>query len=151
MLNVRPVANAIEWSHAKTIRTVVFIEEQACPPEEEWDGYDETSRHLLGWAEDTPAATARWRTVRYHDQPVAKLERFAILPAFRGRGYGRALVSATLADAKQAGFNTFVLNAQAHLEAFYASFGFHPVGDPFMEAGIPHIKMVKGDAAVPRG
>jgi len=33
------------------------------------------------------------------------------------------------------------LDAQAHLEKFYASFGFARVGEPFDEDGIPHISM----------
>lgn len=145
-LHIRPVHSEEEWQRVRTIRTAVFIEEQNCPPEEEWDGHDETSRHLLGYAGDEAVATARWRTVPFEERLVAKLERFAVLPAYRGRGYGRALVEAAMEDARKAGFGTFVLHAQAHLEDFYASLGFKPVGEPFVEAGIPHVKMVYAPA-----
>jgi predicted GNAT family N-acyltransferase len=142
-LNITPVENESEWEHAKAIRQRVFIEEQDCPPEEEWDGLDATSRHVLGRAGGAPVATARWRTVPYDEALAAKLERFAVLPDYRGQGYGRQLVRYVLYDAHRAGFDRFVLHAQAHLEAFYASFGFERVGEPFSEAGIPHVKMVK--------
>jgi predicted GNAT family N-acyltransferase len=140
---IKPVESEAEWEQAKAIRTRVFIEEQDCPPEEEWDGWDETSRHVLGLIDETPIATARWRTVPYHQELVAKLERFAVLPDYRGAGYGRALVRYVIDDAEQAGFSTLVLHAQAHLEDFYASFGFETVGEPFDEAGIRHVKMVR--------
>lgn len=144
-MQMKPVESEAEWAQAKAIRRRVFIEEQDCPPEEEWDGLDETSRHVLGLVDDESVATARWRTVPYDEALAAKLERFAVLQPHRGRGYGRQLVRYVLDDARRAGFTTFVLHAQAHLEDFYASFGFERVGAPFEEAGIPHVKMVKRD------
>ncbi len=104
-----------------------------------------TCHHLLGVVAGTPVATARWRPVERGGWPAAKLERFAVLPAWRGRGLGRALVAATIREAQAAGFTAFVLNAQTHLDGFYASFGFEPVGEVFDEAGIPHIAMVRQD------
>ncbi len=151
-MTITPVGNEAQWAHAKAIRQRVFIEEQDCPPEEEWDEHDATSRHVLGVVDGEPVATARWRTVPYDEALAAKLERFAVLPDHRGQGYGRQLVRYILHDAYRAGFDRFVLHAQAHLEAFYASFGFERVGEPFVEAGIPHVKMVKhGPAPVPTG
>lgn len=145
--SIQPVASEAHWDAARAIREQVFIVEQDCPPEEEWDAHDATSRHLLGWVDDTPVATARWRTVAHDEALVAKLERFAVLPEYRGRGYGRALVEYTLADACRAGFSTFILHAQAYLEDFYADFGFETVSGVFEEAGIPHVKMVKSTDA----
>lgn len=145
-LTITPVENDTQWTYARAIRRRVFIDEQECPPEEEWDGLDETSRHVLGTVDGEAVATARWRTVPYDEALAAKLERFAVLPGHRGQGYGRQLVRYVLHDAHRAGFDRFVLHAQAHLEAFYASFGFERVGAPFTEAGIPHVKMVKHGA-----
>lgn len=140
---IKPVENASEWKQAKAIRERVFIEEQGCPPDEEWDGFDEVSRHVLGLLDKEPVATARWRTVPYQQELVAKLERFAVLLDHRGQGYGRALVQYMMEDAHRAGFSTLLLHAQAHLEDFYAAFGFETVGEPFHEAGIRHVKMVR--------
>jgi predicted GNAT family N-acyltransferase len=146
-MEFKPVRDAAEWALVKQIRQRVFVEEQACPPEEEWDAYDEASRHFLGLAGGVPAATARWRTTVHDAEIVAKLERFAVLPAYRGRGHGRALVGYVMDDARRAGFRTFLLHAQAHLAAFYASLGFEPFGAPFEEAGIPHVRMIRRDPA----
>lgn len=145
---VRPVADEAEWQQVKAIRQVVFVEEQRCPPVEEWDDYDETSRHLIGFVKGHPAATARWRVSSFDDRPVAKLERFAVLADFRGQGYGRMLVQYAMDDARKAGFHRFLLHAQAHLEAFYASFGFiRRSRDVFWEAGIPHVVMTLDEDA----
>lgn len=140
--SVRPVQGPEEWELARQIRHEVFVLEQACRSEEEWDEYDEVSRHFIGYVGDEPIATARWRTAVHKGRHVAKLERFAVRSGHRGRGYGRALVEAVIADAAAAGFETFYLHAQAHLEGFYAPFGFVRVGEPFVEAGIRHVGMV---------
>lgn len=128
---------------ARAIRQRVFIEEQACPPEEEWDEYDERSRHFIGLVDGMPAATARWRTVPYAERLAAKLERFALLPEHRGGGLGRQLVAFVIRDAEAAGFPVQVIHAQAHLQGFYELLGFVAQSEQFMEAGIPHVKMVR--------
>jgi predicted GNAT family N-acyltransferase len=143
---IHPVQNEAEMAQAWAIREVVFIQEQHCPPEEERDGLDEVCRHVLGWVGEVPVATARWRVVPFQERLLAKLERFAVLPAYRGRGYGKALVEYVVADARRAGFTTFLLHAQAHLESFYAQLGFRSTGYRFMEAGIPHVQMIRQEA-----
>ena len=169
-LVVRAVADAASWEAARAIRERVFVREQACPPEEEWDAHDwptdrgASCRHLLGVAGEQPVAACRWRPVEMGPladatggapeartseagtpaaapQPWAKLERFAVLPEARGHGYGRAMVEAAMADARARGHRRLVLSAQEHLQAFYGAWGFRPVGGTFWEAGIPHVKM----------
>lgn len=142
-MEVRAVRNGKEWYQVKDIRTRVFIEEQNCPPKLEWDQFDRSSRHLIGLVGGKPAATARWRTVWHEGFPVAKLERFAVLPEYRGRGLGRQLVEDVIEDARLAGKDDCLIHAQAHLEDFYRSLGFETIGEPFEEAGIPHVEMVR--------
>jgi predicted GNAT family N-acyltransferase len=142
MFRIRPVSSKEDWEMARGIRQLVFVEEQACPPEEEWDEHDASSRHFIGLVDGLPVATARWRTVPFEGRLVAKLERFAVRPGHRGRGYGRALVRTVQADARRAGFHTFIIHAQAHLEHYYSGLGFVAFGDRFVEAGIPHIGML---------
>lgn len=142
MIEILPVTDEAAWEAARRIRTVVFIEEQACPPEEEWDAFDATSVHVVAWLDGEPVGTARWRTVGAGAQAAAKLERFAVLPAYRGRGIGRRLVAHLMREARAAGHVRLILHAQAYLEAFYREFGFRPVGERFSEVGIPHVKMV---------
>ncbi len=147
-VTIRPIADTDAMTAARAIRKAVFIEEQDCPPEEEWDGHDATARHLLARLDDgTAVGTARWRTVLHNETPVAKLERFAVRKAYRGNGIGTQLVHAAIADAEQAGFSTQKLHAQAHLETYYARFGFGSTGERFTEAGIPHVAMVRSSDA----
>ena len=151
-LVVREAVSNADWQTVRAIREAVFVDEQACPPEEEWDTYDAPEdrghavHHLLGTVDGAPAAAARWRTVEYAEAPAAKLERFAVLVPFRGGGRGRRLVEAALASARGAGHTRFVMHAQAYLIGFYASMGFEPVGERFDEAGIEHVKMALEDS-----
>ena len=135
-----------EWEAVKAVRTRVFIEEQHCPCELEWDKYEEISRHVLGSINGEPIAAARWRMVAYEQRPVARLERFSVLQEYRGRGYGKALTSWVIEDARRAGLGEYILHAQLHLEDFYRSLGFQTIGDPFEEVGIPHIMMLRCDS-----
>lgn len=140
-LNIKVVETEREWEDARSVREAVFIREQACPPEEEWDEHEESSRHLVGYVEDRPVAAARWRTVSHDNKIVAKLERFAVLKQDRGRGFGRSMVGYAIHDARQAGFDSYLIHAQEHLQDFYANFGFRAAGEPFMEANIRHVPM----------
>jgi predicted GNAT family N-acyltransferase len=148
-LVIRPAVSEADWQQVRAIRQLVFVEEQACAPEDEWDAYDapeargQTVHHLLGTVDGAPAAAARWRLVS-HARTTAKLERFAVLPAFRGRGFGRQMIRKAMAEAQAAGCDRFVLHAQAYLVELYRQLGYESVGQPFDEAGIEHVKMTWG-------
>lgn len=147
-LIVRLVESEPDWVEVQRIRTAVFIEEQACLPEEEWDEHDTpearfgTCRHFLGEVEERAVATARWHPYEFEGVPAAKLERFAVINEARGAGYGRAMITHLMDDARESGFNRQILHAQTYLEKLYTEFGFVRAGDVFDEAGILHVKMV---------
>ena len=126
------------WHDVREIRERVFVQEQACPLDEEFDEFDMTSHHVLLKLGNAPVGCARWRWVA---ESTAKLERFAVLREFRGQGLGRVLVRYVFAEARESGAEQIVIHAQAHLEDFYTGFGFATEGAPFVEAGIPHVKM----------
>src|SRR5690349_18856277 len=89
-------SEGLEQAHQ--IREEVFVVEQNVPAEEEYDEYEDSSRHFLAVIGAIPAGTARWR---FTDKGV-KLERFAVRAQFRGRGVGAALVQAVLEDIRAA-------------------------------------------------
>ena len=152
---IREAVTEADWAAVRAVRQRVFVEEQACPPEEEWDTYDApeargaTVHHLLAERDGQPVGCARWRSVDGAATPsgtaTAKLERFAVVPEARGSGLGRALIARALADARAAGHRRFVLHAQTYVAGLYASFGFRPDGGTFDEAGIEHVKMTLED------
>ena len=101
------------------------------------DGRDPDCRHYLLRAAGRTIGTARVRPV---DIGVAKIERVAILKPYRGRGLGFALMRHVLRELDR---GRAVLHAQTHSESFYRALGFETEGEPFEEAGIPHVRMVR--------
>lgn len=136
-LEVHKITNAQDLEKAYAIRKIVFVEEQNCPPELEWEN-EEVSIHFLATIDNVPAGACRWRKT----DAGYKLERFAVFKAFRKQGVGQALVSAALADLPE-GASYVYLNAQLEAMPLYAKFGFVAEGEQFEEAGIQHFKMVK--------
>jgi len=66
-----------------------------------------------------------------------------VLKDWRSRGVGRALLQTLLDLAVRQGLPRVSLSAQIHALGFYERAGFHAVGELFIDAGIPHRKMVK--------
>lgn len=129
----------VVWGRAepliRPIRTTVFIHEQQVPEELEWDGLDSDCAHVLAFNECGDAiGTARMRS-------NGRIGRMAVLKDWRGRGVGRALLQMLLDLAVQQGLPRVTLSAQTHAIGFYERAGFHAVGEPFIDAGIPHRKM----------
>jgi len=125
-------------SAIRAIRETVFIHEQGVPVELEWDGLDSACAHVLAWNDRGEAiGTARM-------QQNGTIGRMAVLKDWRGRGVGRALLQTLLDLATRRGLSRVTLSAQTHALGFYERAGFDVVGEPFIDAGIPHRKMVKG-------
>jgi len=124
----------------KSVRNKVFILEQSVPKALEWDDFDKTARHLLALNRDGhPIGTAR--LILFGNQ--GQIGRMSVLKECRGVGIGKILLEDMLRLAKEEKLPSVFLNAQTHVISFYKSFGFSSVGDEFLEAEIPHKKMVK--------
>jgi predicted GNAT family N-acyltransferase len=122
----------------REIRQRVFIDEQQVTPALEWDDTDEIADHFLAVLSDnTPVGVARLFTTL---NETAHIGRMAILPEFRGRGVGQALLRHLISEA--AGNNNELrLSAQRHAIPFYQQSGFHVCSDFYDDAGIPHADM----------
>lgn len=124
---------------AGRIRTEVFVKEQRIPAELEWDEADATSLHAVAYNRlGQPVATGRLLPA---EQGTAKIGRMAVHQALRGCGVGEQVLRA-LADASaRRGDRAIELHAQRTAQSFYAKLGFATRGEPYEEAGIPHITM----------
>ena len=70
--------------------------------------------------------------------------RVATSPKVRGAGLGRRLFAEGLARCMAAWPGQGIrISAQAHLNSFYAGFGFEPVGAIYLEDNIPHLEMLR--------
>lgn len=127
-----------DLTDAAQIRRKVFIEEQQVAEEEEWDDLDARCNHLILYANDNPAATGRI----VPGKPVL-LGRIAVLREFRGRGLGAEIVNRMASKAFADGADDVHLHAQIQAQGFYEKLGFVAYGEPYDEAGIPHISMCK--------
>lgn len=119
---------------AAEIRRRVFIDEQAVPEAEEWDGRDPDCVHFLAWRDKTPVGTARLL-------PDGHIGRVAVLPEGRGLGIGLALMREVIRTARELGHAHLELAAQVQALDFYGRLGFEAYGEIFLDAGIAHRSM----------
>ena len=120
----------------RRIREAVFINEQSVAPELEWDSEDSQAIHFLALEDDYPIGTARLLSDGH-------IGRVSVLRDWRGLRVGERLMQAAIAEAEQRGLRQQRLSAQVHATAFYERLGFRIVSDEYLEAGIPHVDMLR--------
>lgn len=134
------------WNYGKNeiadcyfIRKKVFVEEQGFACETEFDDIDGYAHHLLVREDKQPIATARLfcEGSSYH------CGRIAILPEYRGRNIGLALMSALEKKAKELGGACLELSAQTRVVNFYEKAGYTKFGEEYMDEHCPHVMMKK--------
>jgi predicted GNAT family N-acyltransferase len=126
---------------ALAIRERVFCEEQGVSLEEEHDGLDASSFHLLAFATDDDRAIA---TLRVHiTDELARIGRLAVERSWRRRGIATEMLAAALERAREEGCSRARLAAQLGAQPLYARAGFRVESAPFFEAGIEHVWMAR--------
>ena len=118
------------------LRVDIFVVEQEAPYPE-LDGRDLLPHTVHFWVQpdDEPLAYLR---VLAEPGGGARIGRVCTMHKARGMGLGSRLMAAAL---EELGDTEIVLDAQVYAQAMYAKFGFRPVGEEFLEDGIPHITM----------
>ena len=66
-----------------------------------------------------------------------------MLKDWRGLKVGETLMQAVIAEAEKRGLRQQMLTAQVHATPFYERLGFRIVSDEYLDAGIPHVDMVR--------
>lgn len=137
MIYVQKATAPEDLQKAFTIRDNVFVHGQNVPARLEHE-HDDISHHFLATVDNIPVGAARWRKT----EQGYKLERFAVLKEYRGKGIATAMINSVLSDLPQDATYIY-LNAQIEAVPVYEKNGFIKIGEQFEEAGIQHFKMVK--------
>lgn len=137
IVQVVPASTSEQMDIVWNIRRIVFVDEQNCPEELEYE-FEEESHHFLALYNNEPAGVCRWRRTANG----IKLERFAVLPQFRRKGVADALVKYVLNEVSNLE-EMIYLHAQTSAMPLYENNGFVAHGEMFIEADIEHFKMIK--------
>ncbi|MGC6553191.1 GNAT family N-acetyltransferase [Streptococcus sp. VTCC 12905] len=124
-----------------TMRTNVFVVEQACPYPE-LDGKDPNCLHLLGTINGELVAYLRILPagLRYDEVSIGRV---VVKPSHRGKGLGRLMMEQAIhCITNEWKESQIKIGAQAYLEKFYQSLGFEPVSEVYLEDDIPHLDML---------
>jgi predicted GNAT family N-acyltransferase len=127
-----------------SIRAATYMNEQACPYDEEFDGNDFCAAHILGEINGEPAGCIR---IRFFGDFV-KIERLAVRPEFRSSTLAFRLVRAAFDYCRAKGFRKAYGHSRHDLVNFWARFGFHQIaGRPTFE--FSDVTYVEMEADVP--
>lgn len=126
------------------LRSEVFVVEQNCVYQD-MDGKDLKAWHLMGYYREKFGEKLLAHTrllppgVSY---PESSIGRVVSSPDARGLGIGRALMQESIDSIyKLYGKGPIRIGAQLYLKNFYASLGFIPEGEIYLEDNIQHIIM----------
>jgi predicted GNAT family N-acyltransferase len=123
-----------------TIRSAVYISEQQCPYQEEFDGNDFSAAHLIGYVGDEPAACLR---IRYFAD-FAKVERLAVRSEYRKTRLSFQMAKAAIELCRAKGYRRIYAHAQRRLLNFFSRFGFRPLegGREFVFSDFDYVEIV---------
>jgi len=102
--------------------------------------FEDGSLHLLAIDGDGVVGCVLFRPLTARE---GQLYQMAVEPDRQRSGIGAQLVAALEAEVARRGFDEVVLHARATAVGFYERAGYAVDGAPFVEVGIPHVKMRK--------
>jgi predicted GNAT family N-acyltransferase len=119
----------------QAVRIPVFVVEQKVDAREEFDAVDPVCQHIL--AMDSNGNAIGTGRIDSH----GKIGRMAVLPEWRKRSIGMAILNKAIELAREQHLQSVYLHAQLSAQGFYARAGFAASGNHFFEAGIEHVAM----------
>jgi len=119
-VSVRVVRSMEEMARVIAIRSAVYMGEQHCPFEEEFDGNDFSATHLICHRGHEPVGCLR---IRYFAD-FAKLERLAVRNESRSNGLAGQIVDAAIELCRKKGYRVLYSHSQKRLLGFWAQRGF---------------------------
>ena len=131
------------WSElgeqASALRQAVFMDEFRIPLGLAYDAADDESVHALV-SSRLGQVLATGRLTR-EGPGLSRIARVAVNRAIRSTGFGRTVVQALVQLAAERGDTRVVLSSQCSAQGFYARLGFIAIGEPYIEAEVPHVDM----------
>lgn len=121
------------------LRVDVFVVEQKCPYQE-IDDKDIDALHMYLKNEDQIVAYLRVLPpgLSYKE---ASIGRVLVNKKYRGKGYGRKIMTEGIKYCKSHYSENIKISAQAYLEGFYKNLGFKKTSSVYLEDNIPHMDM----------
>jgi predicted GNAT family N-acyltransferase len=119
-ITVRAARDFEDMMKVFAVRSAVYIGEQTCPYDEEFDGNDFCGTHLIGFVGKEPAGCIR---IRYFAD-FAKIERLAVRKEFRKSTLAFKLVRAAFELSRMKGYQRLYGHSQKRLVDFWGRFGF---------------------------
>jgi len=139
-ITVSVVRTLDDLMRAVSMRTSVYVEAQACPYEEEFDGNDLSATHMLGYVGGELAGCLR---IRFFAD-FAKLERVAVKREFRHTRLAFHLGRAAFELCRMKGYRHVYGHAQKHLLNFWSRFGFKVIegGKSLVFSGLEYVEIL---------
>lgn len=130
-----------DWNSSKAqlsfVRRQVFILELGIDEQDEWDDKDEDAIHFVAFGTTAvPVGVCRLTE-------EGQISRLAVLPNYRHQGNGTLLLRKAIQVAREMQLKQVFLHAMVDVQVFYQAHGFTTDGRIFMEAGKPHVKMIR--------
>ena len=123
------------------IRQEVFIVEQKCFYLD-CDDLDQKSIHFLGY--HNGFLVCYMRVFNNKEDNIWVLGRILVSKKYRNLGLGIDLMNQVLEFLSYDKSNySLEMSAQTYLINFYKKFNFKAEGDEYLDAGVPHVKMIK--------
>lgn len=121
-LRVEVVRNLNDYMKVVAIRSAVFLAEQDCPYDEEFDQNDMCAAHIIAYLRDEPVATLR---IRWFAN-FAKIERVCVMKHVRGGSLVKLMIETAVELIGRKGYVHIVGYIQKRLVPFWKQLGFNP-------------------------
>lgn len=120
-VSIRVVRNMEDMQRIAVVRALVYMSEQDCPYDEEFDGNDLAgATHLLGESGGEPLGCLRIRWFA----DFAKIERVCVRNGHRSGRVARQLMTKAIEVIRRKGYQKFVGHVQEHLIPYWKRYGF---------------------------
>jgi predicted GNAT family N-acyltransferase len=140
VVGVTIARNFEDLNRVVAMRSAVYIGEQECPYEEEFDGNDLSATHLLVYIGDEPVGCLR---VRFFAD-FAKIERLVIRKEFRKTRAAFHVVRGAFSLCQKKGYRRVYGHSQMRLVNFWSRFGYRVMegGKKFVFSDFDYVEIV---------